>query len=158
MLFQATLSCQTPQFFSFLGGIANLCSLPCHSTFSFIFSVQGRVTWGKEGVFIRAISLSIYLKSTATFCLTTKTVQNLFIFRLASARYFAVTWKEMRPVVWHKQGTCFLNAIFLRSNVKHETSSLFFGRRGKQEFSKASKHEMPSVSTSLWLSVGFTSR
>ena len=121
--------------------------------YSFIFSVRGRVTWGKKGVFNKAISLSIDLKATATFCLTTKTLQNLFIFRLASARYFAVTWREMRPVVWHKQRTCFLNATFLRSNIKQETSSLFLGRREKQEFSKACKHKMPSVSTSLWLSV-----
>lgn len=34
--FQTTLSCQTPQFFSFLGGIANLCLLPFHVFFYFL--------------------------------------------------------------------------------------------------------------------------
>lgn len=39
--------------------------------FSFTFSVRGRVTCGKKGVFVKAVRFSIEVKASATFCLNT---------------------------------------------------------------------------------------
>ena len=136
-----TLSCQTPQCFYRQSKIV----------FCFIFSVRGHVTCGKKGVFVKAIRFSIDFKASATFCLTTMIQSYYFPTRLRGNKICSNVDQLL-----HKQGTCFLQATFFLSNVNHETTVRFFldrYSRGKEEFFKATELKMPSVSTSLWLSV-----